>query len=340
MSEQTRSGVPLNSTTPDVPIEKKSFSRLFSYYWQRGGIWLSLIVIAFFLSFLNPNFITRLNLVELLNYTSVIAIVAIGQTFVIAGKGIDLSVGAIVALTAMVMASLSRDFGLSAPMVISTGLLLGTLIGALHGWLIAKLGIPDLVVTLAGMEVWRGVTYLLFEGRVISRFDDSMRFAGSYRVVEWLPMSVVLLIILGLISAFILRFTYMGRYILAIGGNRKAAEYSGINYSMYKVASYALSGFFCAVAAWILLGQLNAVQSSIGLMYELQSIAAVVIGGSSLFGGAASILSTLGGGLLIATVRNGLLIGGIPYFWYMVILGVLMVVAVAIPAWDKRKESK
>jgi len=325
---------------PEQPKERRSFARLFSYYWQRGGIWASLAVIAFFLSFLNPNFLTRLNLVELLNYTSVIAIVAIGQTFVIAGRGIDLSVGSVVALTACIMASLSKDFGLAMPVVVLIGLAIGIAVGALHGFLIARLGVPDLVVTLAGLEAWRGVTYLLFEGRVISSFDWTMRFAGSFRLFGWLPMSVVLLVVLTLMAAFVLRFTFVGRYILAIGGSRKAAEYAGINYERYKIVSYALSGMFAAIAAWVLLGQLNAAQSSMGLMYELQSIAAVVIGGSSLFGGAASILSTIGGSLLIAMVRNGLLIGGVPYFWYMVILGVLMVAAVAIPAWDRRKEAR
>lgn len=320
--------------------EPRNFARLFSRYWQRGGIWASLLVIAFFLSFLSPNFLSRLNLVELLNYTSVIAIVAIGQTFVIAGRGIDLSVGSIVALTACIMGSLAEDYGLPVVAVVACGLLIGTLIGMLHGFLIAKLGVPDLVVTLAGLEAWRGVTYLLFEGRVISSFDPAMRFAGSYRIVSWLPMSVMLLIALSLVAAFVMRFTFVGRYILAIGGNRKAAEYAGIDYERYKIVSYAISGFFAAVGAWILLGQLNAVQSSMGLMYELQTIAAVVIGGSSLFGGSAAVLATVGGALLIAMIRNGLLIGGVPYFWYMVILGVLMIAAVAIPAWDRRKEAK
>lgn len=319
---------------------KREWPTVIARFWRVAGIYLSLLVIGIGLSMLSPNFLTRLNIVELINYTTIIAIVALGQTFVIGGRGIDLSVGSVVALTACVMALLVADYSMSPYLAILLGVTMSTTIGALHGFLISRLGVPDLVVTLAGLEVWRGVTYLYFEERVISRFDPVMRFAGNYRFNDWLPAAVLILLILLVFSASVLKFTPLGRYILAIGGNRKAAEYVGINYYKYKTLSYAISGFFCGFAAWILIGRLNAVQSSLAIGYELQSIAAVVIGGTSLFGGIASAFGTVAGALLIAMIRNGLLLGGINFYWYLIILGVLLVVSVALPAWERRKEAR
>jgi ribose/xylose/arabinose/galactoside ABC-type transport system permease subunit len=315
-------------------LRKQNFAQL----WQHGGIYVSLIVVAAGLSMLSPYFFTALNLIELVNYTTIIAIVAIGQTFVIGGKGIDLSVGAVVAISAGVMGLLVQDVGLSPYLTMVAGIAFATLLGTLHGFLITRLGVPDLVVTLAGLEVWRGVVYLNFEERVISRFDPVMRFFGNYRFFGWMPAAIVLLIVLLLFASFLLRRTALGRYILAIGGNRKAAEYAGINYRLYKMLSYSISGFFCGVAALVLLGRLNAIQSSLGLTYELQSIAAVVIGGTSLFGGSATVVGAVAGALMIAMVRNGLMIGGINFYWYMIILGILLVASVAVPAWERRKE--
>lgn len=329
---------------PAMPmrVSQHSWAKKIAHFWRVGGIYLSLFIIAIGLSFLSPNFLTRLNIVELINYTSIIAIVAIGQTFVIAGRGIDLSVGAVVALTACVMGLLARhpELSISPYLIIIVGVLMATAIGTLHGFLIARLGVPDLVVTLAGLEVWRGLTYLVFEERIYSRFDPVMRFAGDYRFNAWLPAAVLLMLALTIIAAVVMQYTPLGRYILAIGGNRKAAEYVGINYYKYKMLSYSISGFFCGIAAWVLLGRLNATQSSLGLMYELQSIAAVVIGGTSLFGGFATVLGTMAGALMIAMVRNGLLIGGVNFYWYMIILGILLVVSVAVPAWERRKEAR
>ncbi len=308
--------------------------------WQRGGIYLALVLIGLGLSFLSPMFLTRLNLIELVNYVAIIGIVAIGQTFVIAGRGIDLSVGSVVAFTACIMATFVKDYSIPPVLTVLLGVVIATCIGAVHGFLIGRLGVPDLVVTLAGLEVWRGFTYLLFEERVISRFDPFMRFAGNYRFNDWLPAAVIILLVFMVIATGIMKYTLLGRYILAIGGNRKASEYVGINYYRYKTLSYAISGFACGIAAWILLGRLNAVQSSLAVGYELQSVAAVVIGGSSLFGGVASVMGTVAGALMIAMIRNGLLIGGVNFYWYMIILGILLVVSVALPAWERRKEAR
>lgn len=329
----------MTTLTKKTTVTDKFFTR-FARFWSAGGIYLALVVVGAGLSMLSPNFLTRLNIIELINYMSIIGIVAIGQTFVIAGRGIDLSVGSVVALTACIMGLLVKDYNVAPGLVVIIGVVMATLIGALHGFLIGRLGVPDLVVTLAGMEVWRGLTYLLFEERVISRFDQTIRFAGNFRFADWLPAAILIMLLLALVTTFIMRYTLWGRYILAIGGNRKAAEYVGINYYRYKTLSYAISGFMCGIAAWILMGRLNAVQSSLAIGYELQSIAAVVIGGTSLFGGIATVLGSVAGALLIAMIRNGLLIGGINFYWYMIILGILLVASVALPAWERRKESR
>lgn len=305
-------------------------------YWRKGGIYLSLLIVIFILSFFSKNFFTTLNLVELVNFTVVIAIIALGQTFVIGGKGIDLSVGSVFALSACIMAWLHVDFAINSYLVILIGLMTGAFLGFIHGTIIAKVGIPDLIVTLGGMEIWRGVVYLLFEERVLRDFGPIIRFGGRYRIGSF-PVSIIILLIFIVITTFVIRFTPLGYYILAIGGNKRAAIYSGINYDKFKILSYVLSGFFCGLAAWIMLGRLNAVQSSIGLRYELMTIAAVVIGGTSLFGGVASMGTTVAGALLISVVRNGMLLGGFNYYWYLIILGILMILAVALPSLARKK---
>ncbi len=309
-------------------------------YWRFGGIYVSLLLVAIGLSFLSPRFLTRLNLVELLNYTAIIAVVALGQTFVIAGRGIDLSVGSVVAFSSCIMAWLFIDFGVPSILAVLIGIGLATAIGSLHGYLIAQLGVPDLVVTLAGLEAWRGLVYLIFEERVLMRFDPFMRFLGNYRFGGWFPAAILGLFVVLAIYTFTLNRTTLGRYILAIGGNRRAAEYAGINFFKYKILSYSLSGLSCGIASWMLIGRLNAVQSSLAIGYELHSIAAVVIGGTSLFGGIAIMPGTVGGALMISLIRNGLILGGISFYWYMIILGILLVASVALPAWERRKETR
>ena len=304
--------------------------------FQKIGIYLALIFILILFTILNQNFIRMINLLEVVSFVSVLAIIAIGQTFVIAGKGIDLSVGAVVALSGSVMAGLHFIHNINPIVAIFMGLAISTSIGFFHGFIIAKTGVPDIIVTLAGMETWRGIAWLLYGERMFTKFPRSMVFLGGEKIGP-VPNTVIVLIVLLILSTFVLRKTRLGRYILAIGGNRKAAEFVGISYVRYKVFSYMISGFFCGLAALIYIGRVRGMDAGIGLHYPLNSIAAVVVGGSSLFGGVATILGTMVGALVVALIRNGLQLLGINFYWFLIILGFLIVIAVYISVRGKKK---
>jgi ribose/xylose/arabinose/galactoside ABC-type transport system permease subunit len=300
----------------------------------RYGIVLALVVLCLVLSFLSPYFLTVNNFFNVLLQASINLIVAVGMTFVITSAGIDLSVGSIVAVAGMVMADvMARKWGL--PAAVTLALLAGTTAGALNGVLITRLRLPPFIVTLGTMSILRGVALIYNEGKPI--YGLAQR---ELRVVSGdigpIPIPVIIALVVALLAHLVLRHTTIGEYTTAIGGNEETARLSGINVPRYKIVIYSISGLMCGLAGIILTARLSAAEPIAGVMYELDAIAATVMGGTSLMGGEGTIFGTIIGALLMSVLRNGLNLLNIQSYYQQVIIGSVIILAVAVDKLRKR----
>ncbi len=287
---------------------------------------------------LSPHFLTVPNLVNIAQQTSINAIIAVGLTFVIITAGIDLSVGSIVAFSGVVLAS-ALEAGLPMSLAIILGLGVGLICGLINGSLIAYGKLPPFIATLGMMSVARGAALMYTQGRPISGFDLNFRSIATGEIM-FIPVPVILMILVYLIAHFILRHTKLGRYTYAIGGNEEAALLSGINVTRYKAAVYGICGALSGLAAVILTARLNSAQPIAGMMYELDAIAATVIGGTSLMGGEGRIVGTLIGALIMGVLRNGLNLLGVSSFLQQTIIGAVIIIAVLVDTTIKRRGSR
>lgn len=291
----------------------------------------SLIVIMAFFSVANSNFLTWSNVTGILVSTAVIGILALGTTFVIITAGIELSLGTGMTLAAVMTGVFLVYWGLPLVVGVIAGILSGGLIGLINGFNVAILKIPPFIATLAMMLIAQGLA-LVISGTAPIYFTDVAGFTtisqGSMISGVRLPNAVVILFLLTAIAAVLLGKTVLGRYTFAIGSNEEAAALSGINVRKWKIIIYTLSGLFMGVAGVVLAARLNSAQPALGIGYELQAIAAVVIGGTSLHGGKGSVIGTLIGALIVGTVTNGLRIMSIPQEWQTVVIGLVILVAV------------
>ncbi|MCU0961801.1 MAG: ribose ABC transporter permease [Pirellulaceae bacterium] len=299
-----------------------------NYALRQYGIVLAFAVVVAVLALLEPSFLTANNLTNVLRQTSPILIMAVGMTFVILTAGIDLSVGSLLALTGVFGASLEQR-GLPLAIVLAVTLLLGAGIGALNGLVITKGRVTPFVVTLGTMSIARGLAHIYTGGEPISGLGDDFRFLGS-GTLGGVPMPIILSAVTVLLAAAILRHTTLGRYTYAIGGNEEAVKLSGISVDFYKTAAYAICGLTAALGAMVLTSRLNAAESIAGTGYELDVIAAVVIGGTSLMGGRGGVGGTLIGALLIGTINNGMNLLMISSYYQLVVKGVIIVAAVLL----------
>jgi ribose transport system permease protein len=291
------------------------------------------LVIVFWV--LTPYFLTISNLLNIAQQTSINAIIAVGMTFVIITAGIDLSVGSIVAFSGVVMARALQS-GTPLVLAILLGLAVGFLCGLVNGVLISWGRLPPFVSTLGMMSVARGAALLYTEGRPVSGFSSSFRWLSTGELAH-IPLPVVIMVALYGIAHFVLRRTKLGRYTYAMGGNEEAAILSGVSVKVYKAAVYGLCGVCSALAAIILTARLNSAQPIAGMMYELDAIAATVIGGTSLLGGEGSVLGTLIGALIMGILRNGLNILGVSSFVQQIVIGSVIIVAVLVDITLKRR---
>ncbi len=292
------------------------------------GVMIGLLCIVAVLSVLEPSFRTSYNLVNVLRQSSIIGIMAVGMTFVIVTAGIDLSVGSILALTGVACASLEHR-GWPVAAVVAASLLLGAGIGGLNGAVITLGRVTPFVVTLGMMSIARGVAHISTGGQPISGFGGSFRAIGSGELFG-VPVPIVIFALTVLGAAVILRHTVLGRYLYAIGGNEEAARLSGVPVRFYKALSYTICGLTAALGAIVLTSRLNAAESIAGMGYELDVIAAVVIGGTSLMGGRGGIWGTLVGALMIGTINNGMNLLQITSYYQLVVKGVIIVAAVLL----------
>ncbi len=302
---------------------------------EHRGILLALLVEVAVFAVVAPSFLDARNQVNVLRQISINAVIAAGMTFVILTGGIDLSVGSIVSLagvsTALAMKSVASSPGPSVAAGIGAGLATGLAVGALNGLAITQLRVPPFIATLASMTMARGAAYLATGAADYSSFPTAFAFLGRGWLVEnVLPFPVLVMAVVFALSGLLLTRTRFGRHVYALGGSEEAARLSGISVRRTKLLVYALSGICSAVGGLLLVSRLDAANAKYGEFYELDAIAAVVVGGASLSGGKGSIGATLVGALIIGELNNGLNLANVESYTQKVVLGAVILASVAI----------
>ncbi|WP_228916711.1 substrate-binding domain-containing protein [Streptomyces sp. DH20] len=291
-----------------------------------NGALTALIVLVIAMSALSGDFLTADNLLNVGVQAAVTAILAFGVTFVIVSAGIDLSVGSVAALSATVLAWSATEAGIPVVLAVVLAVATGIVCGLVNGFLVSYGKLPPFIATLAMLSVARGLSLVISQGSPIA-FPDSVSHLGD-TLGGWLPVPVLVMVVMGLLTAFVLGRTYIGRSMYAIGGNEEAARLSGLRVKKQKLAIYAFSGLFAAAAGIVLASRLASAQPQAAQGYELDAIAAVVIGGASLAGGTGKASGTLIGALILAVLRNGLNLLSVSAFWQQVVIGVVIALAV------------
>jgi ribose/xylose/arabinose/galactoside ABC-type transport system permease subunit len=305
---------------------KENMKSYLLHHSRQWGTLLGLLVLCGILWLLSPYFLTVSNLLNVAQQTAINAIIAVGMTFVIISAGIDLSVGSILAFSGVVLAGALKA-GLPLPLAILAGPAVGLGCGLISGLLITLGRLPPFIATLGMMSVARGGALLFTHGRPVSGFSSIFR-AVAVEKVGPVPLPVVIMLLVYAAAHFILQKTRLGRYTYAIGGNEEAAHLSGIRVRFYKTAVYGISGLLSGLAAILLTARLNSAQPIAGMMYELDAIAATVIGGSSLMGGEGSVMGTLVGALIMGVLRNGLNLLGVSSYIQQIVIGSVIIFAV------------
>jgi ribose transport system permease protein len=291
----------------------------------------SLILLVLIFSISSDNFFQFSNIVGILLSTAVIGVLALGSTFVIITGGIDLSVGTVMTFSSVIVGVLLTYMGLPLPIGILGGILTGALCGFVSGLLIAKLKIPPFIATLAMMMIAKGLA-LVISGTSPIYFNNTPGFTeislGSLIPGLDIPNAILIFFGLAIVAATILTKTIIGRYNFALGSNEEATRLSGVKVSSWKILIYTITGAFCGVAGILMAARLNSAQPALGMGYELEAIAAVVIGGTSLSGGKGSILGTVIGALIMSVLTNGLRILSVPQEWQTIVVGLVILLAV------------
>jgi ribose/xylose/arabinose/galactoside ABC-type transport system permease subunit len=293
------------------------------------GIFLALILVCALFSSMTSRFLTTTNLSVILNQVSVNAILAFGVTFVIIAGGIDLSLGSLVAVCGVVVALLSQSNSYNLWIAIIATLLVGILLGAVNGVIVVLTKVPPFIVTLGTMTIGRGLALILSKGRPISDLNESLNFLGNGDILG-IPIPIIFLVLSYVVCHILLTKTIFGRYVKAIGGNEMASYVAGVRVNRIKLYVYMISGLFAALAGILLTARINTGQPNAGLGFELDAIAAVIIGGTSTRGGKGTITGTLLGVLFIGVINNGLDLVNVSAYWQQVIMGGIIILAVVL----------
>jgi ribose transport system permease protein len=307
----------------------------------RMGPALMLLILVVVLSVLSPVFLSGRNLGNIGLETSVVALLALGQLLVIITAGIDLSVGSLIALSSVLGALWVRDFGLvEGWLVIPSMMLGGALAGAVSGTLFVKGKLPHpFLATLAMMMIARGIALLVSGGQPITGMPDSVRLVGTYRMFG-IPVAVILVLVLAVLVHLLLTRITWGQWIYAVGANKEGARRVGIPIDRVLISVYVMSGFFAGTAAIVVSGQTNSAYPTAGNLLELSSIAAVIIGGASFFGGRGTVFGALVGALILGVIQNGLNLLNVNPSWQYVALGVVVILAVELDVVRSRLETR
>ncbi|BEP28499.1 ribose ABC transporter permease [Helicovermis profundi] len=298
---------------------------------------IGLLIFSIIISFLNDRFLTVSNIFNILRQTSINSVIAAGMTFVILTGGIDLSVGSTLAFSGAIAAFLVGS-GMNPFIAVIAALFLGMVIGAFNGVVIAKGKLQPFIVTLATMTIIRGAVLVFTKGRPISTgYEKNADFYSKIGSGYFLgiPNPIIIMIIVFIVGYFILKNTTIGRYVYALGGNEEATKLSGVNTDRVKIFVYAMSGFFAALGGIIITARLSSAQPTAGTGYELDAIAAVVLGGTSLSGGFGSILGTIIGALIIGILNNSLNLMNVSSYYQLLVKGLVILIAVMIDRKQK-----
>ncbi len=328
--------------------------------WQSRSIWsivsrfaplIFLICLMAIFAIIEPRFLNATNLFNVMRQISITGLIALGMTFVILTAGIDLSVGSLLAFSAIVAAAVSKgssgntlsldaEAAVGHPwyvaMAVAAGI--GLIGGCLQGIGITQLKVPPFVVTLGGLSAFRGLTLWFSGGGPISGFDADYRWWGQ-GLIGPVPVPVLLFLLTAIICHIILRHTRYGRHVYAVGGNPEAARLSGLNVDRIILSVYVIVGFLAGLAGFVLSARLNSAEAVAGIGYELTVIASVVIGGTSLFGGAGSIWGTVIGAILIGVLVNGLVLNNVSSYIQQIIIGLIIIAAVAFDRYVKTQRT-
>ena len=296
--------------------------------WNRLGMFLILALLCVVLSILSPNFLEASNLLNVLKQISIIAMLAAGMTFIILTGGIDLSVGSILALSGVITVIL---IGKGVPSFLSLliGVVIGFLAGAINGYLTAKTKLPPFIVTLGSYTYVRGLAYVISGGYPVVLNSSFVKFLGAGNILG-IPTPIYIMALIYVISYFVLKYTMFGRHVYAIGGNEEAARLTGIKVERTLIYVYAISGLLSGLAGVVLAGRLFSGQPTAGIGFELDAIAAVILGGTSFTGGIGTIQGTIIGALIMGILSNGLTLLDVSYYWQLVVKGAVIIIAVLL----------
>lgn len=321
----------------EVQTEKSISKRIdWALLLEKYGIILGFILICVILSFLSPVFLSLRNILNVLRQVSITGIIGVGMTFVILTAGIDLSVGSLLALAGVLAAGMQVNYGADPFFMVVVPLIIITALGLLVGLIITKFNVPPFVATLGMMSAARGLALIYTDGYPISGLSRSFRVLGG-GMVGPVPVPVIIYLLVVIVGAVVLTQTKFGRYVYAIGGNEEAVRLSGIPTNRYKVIIYGISAFTAGLSGIILASRLSSGQPTAGVSYELDVIAAVVIGGTSLMGGKGGVFGTFIGALLIGVLNNGFNLLNISPFYQQLVKGIIIVAAVIMEQMRSRE---
>jgi len=295
---------------------------------------------------LGSKFFSPFALTLILQQVQIVGIVAAAQSLVILTAGIDLSVGAIMVFSSVIMGQFTFRYGIPAPIAIACGLAMGTAIGALNGWLVAKVKLPPFIVTLGMWQIVLATNFLCSANETITSQDIEANapmlqlFGAKFNIGGAVfTVGVAFMLVLVLVLSYVLKHTAWGRHVYAVGDDKEAAELSGVNAGKVLIQVYALAGLICAFAGWALIGRIGSVSPTSGQLANIESITAVVIGGISLFGGRGSIMGSLFGALIVGVFTLGLRLLGADAQWTFLLIGILIIAAVAADQWIRKVSS-
>lgn len=301
---------------------------------------LGIFIICFLImNFLSPYFATSKNMMNVMTQVSTNSLISIGITLVILTGGIDLSVGAVLGISAMSAGMVLKSTG-SIMLGVLAALMVGLLVGLVNGYLIGYLNMPAFIVTLGMMQICRSLTYVVSDGNTASNFPESFAVLGKGKLFGGIPMYVLLILLLYIIFIFVMSKTKFGRFIYATGSNPEAARLSGINIKFHTMMTYVTSGVLSATAGLVMISRMMAVDPTYGKDAEMDAIAAVVIGGTSMMGGKGSLWGTLIGVLLVGFLRNALNLAGINPFWQGSAVGAVIIFAVLTERLSNKRVSR
>lgn len=329
----------MSSVQADEPKSRASFDWV--RFFERYGTSVVLAALVVFFATQNERFLSLRNISNILTEVSIYGVIAVGMTFVILTRGVDLAVGSLLGFAGILAAMAAKSLGgqdLGWLVALAVALAIGGGVGLLQGKAVTWLGVPPFIVTLGGLTIWRGATLLANDGAPVSGLDPGYRWWGSGDVLG-VPAPVLVFAVVVLAGYVVLRHTRYGRHVYAVGGNPEAARLTGLNVKGILTSVYVIVGLTAGLAGFLLSARLGSAEAVAGTGYELRVIASVVIGGASLFGGVGGIGGALVGVLLIGVLGNGLVIMNVSAYFQQIIIGAIIVAAVAFDTFAKSRRS-